>query len=379
VLFAALVVSATTGVSDVVSGVVRKGGGGLPCDGSLPSVFFFGPHASKLFVVVAAAGPMQGSGTCMIVHHVVSASNLGCIIMMRRGEERRGEERRGEERRGEGRMLTVTARTPSSKSGSPGSASRPRARLALRLVLSTLLRNRVRKFSRRKKRRGEERRGEERRGEERRGEERRGEERRGEERRGDKSKKKHLPFSFALQVRPLPIELGGWVLRRQKERANEHFQSGEHRRPADDIDWACPEVKCDDGVDLVGMALRKEDQKREKKGRAQSSAAHRGRTAERAIFLNRKIDQRAKARVGDTRRLQAVAHVGSLKGNNVHVEDSELETELHMIFLHPTSVHLLPWASEHTHRVICAKNKKSGNNFNYTISHTQKMWSPNIA
>ncbi len=142
---------------------------------------------------------------------------------------------------------------------------------------------------------------------------------------------------------------------RQKERANERFQSGEHRRPADDIDWACPEVKGDDGV---RMALQKIW--REKVWGAQNSAAHRGRFAERAIFLNRKIDQRVKAQVGDTRRLQAVAHVGSLKGNNVHVEDSELETELHMIFLHPTAVHLLPWASEHTHRVICAKNKKYG-------------------
>jgi hypothetical protein len=45
---------------------------------------------------------------------------------------------------------TVTSRTLSSKSGSPGSASRPHARLALRLVLSTGLRNRVRKFSKKK-------------------------------------------------------------------------------------------------------------------------------------------------------------------------------------------------------------------------------------
>ena len=51
-------------------------------------------------------------------------------------------------------------------------------------------------------------------------------------------------------------------MRWQKERANERQESGEHRRPADDIDWACPEVKGDDGV---GMALRKEDQQREKK------------------------------------------------------------------------------------------------------------------
>jgi hypothetical protein len=50
---------------------------------------------------------------------------------------------------------------------------------------------------------------------------------------------------------------------RQKERAKERFESGEHLRPAVDSDWACHEVKDDDGV---GMALRKEDQKREKKG-----------------------------------------------------------------------------------------------------------------
>jgi hypothetical protein len=54
-------------------------------------------------------------------------------------------------------------------------------------------------------------------------------------------------------------------LRWQKERAKEHQESGEHLRPADDSDWAFPEVEWDDGVDLVGMALRKEDQKRKKK------------------------------------------------------------------------------------------------------------------
>jgi hypothetical protein len=75
----------------------------------------------------------------------------------------------------------------------------------------------------------------------------------------------------------------------------------------------------------------------EKEKRAQSSAAHRGRFAERAIFINRKIEQRVKARVGDTRRLQAVAHVGSLERNNVHVEGSELETELHNDFFTPNS------------------------------------------
>ena len=98
-LLAALVVSATTGVSDGVSGVVRKGGGGggLPCDGSLPSGLLFGPHASKNLVVVAAAGPMQGRRAHMRVAGVVFASNLVCIIMMRRGEEWGGEERGGED------------------------------------------------------------------------------------------------------------------------------------------------------------------------------------------------------------------------------------------------------------------------------------------
>jgi hypothetical protein len=45
----------------------------------------------------------------------------------------------------------------------------------------------------------------------------------------------------------------------------------------------------------------------EKEKRAQSSAAHRGRFAERAIFINRKIEQLVEALVGDTRRLQAAA------------------------------------------------------------------------
>jgi hypothetical protein len=35
--------------------------------------------------------------------------------------------------------------------------------------------------------------------------------------------------------------------------------------------------------------------------------------------------------------LQAVAHVGSLERNNVHVEGSELETELHNDFFTPNS------------------------------------------
>ena len=68
-----------------------------------------------------------------------------------------------------------------------------------------------------------------------------------------------------MHVIPLPLDLGSHVLTRQKERANERFQSCEHCRPADDSDWAFPEVKGDDGVDMVGMALRKEDQKRGKK------------------------------------------------------------------------------------------------------------------
>ena len=45
----------------------------------------------------------------------------------------------------------------------------------------------------------------------------------------------------------------------------------------------------------------------EKEKRAQSSAAHRGRFAERAILINRKIEQLVEALVGDTRRLQAAA------------------------------------------------------------------------
>jgi hypothetical protein len=45
------------------------------------------------------------------------------------------------------KFFTLPARTASSKSASPGSAARPRARLASRLVLSTGLRNRVRTFS----------------------------------------------------------------------------------------------------------------------------------------------------------------------------------------------------------------------------------------
>ena len=53
---------------------------------------------------------------------------------------------------------------------------------------------------------------------------------------------------------------------RQKDRAKERPESVEHLRPADDSDWAFPEVKGDDGVGFVGMALRKEDQKIKKKG-----------------------------------------------------------------------------------------------------------------
>jgi hypothetical protein len=45
------------------------------------------------------------------------------------------------------------------------------------------------------------------------------------------------------------------------------------------------------------------------------------------------------------------------------IEDSELETELLMIFLHATAVHLLPWASEPS---FAQKTKRAG-----TISTTQ--------
>jgi hypothetical protein len=136
--------------------------------------------------------------------------------------------------------LTASALTASLKSGSPGSASRPRARLVSRLVLLTGLRNRVRTFSTHEKSK-------------------------------NNSLRPVFPFSALHLVIPQPLELGGRVLIRQKERAKEHQESGEHLRPADDIDWAFPEVKGDDGVELVGMAQRKEDQKRKKKTRAKLS------------------------------------------------------------------------------------------------------------
>ncbi len=115
--------------------------------------------------------------------------------------------------------LTASALTAFSKSGSPGSAARPRARL----VLSTGLRNRVRTFSTH-----------------------------------EKSKNKNLPpvFSFSelhlISLEPPQVGVRGLI--RQQERAKERFESGEHLRPAVDSDWACPEVKGEDGV---GMALQK--------------------------------------------------------------------------------------------------------------------------